>query len=139
MRYALHHSIVALVIALVIGISPVLVSTGASGETYDVVITNGRIIDGTGNPWFRADVGIRDGRIMTVGRINPSEAKKVIDAQNHIVAPGFIDVHTHVESLFNLPAAENFVRMGVTTLITGNCGGSTTNVAFGAGSCAYGT
>lgn len=104
-------------------------TTLASGEIYDVVVTNGRIIDGAGNPWFRADIGIRNGRIIKVGKINPAEATTTIDAKNHIVAPGFIDVHTHVESLFNLPAAENFVRMGVTTLITGNCGTSTTDVA----------
>ncbi|MEK6279037.1 MAG: D-aminoacylase [Acidobacteriota bacterium] len=104
-------------------------STSAAGEVYDVVITNGRIIDGSGNPWFRADVGIRAGRIVRIGRIDPAEARTTIDAKNRIVAPGFIDVHTHVESLFNSPSAENFVRMGVTTLITGNCGTSTTDVA----------
>lgn len=102
--------------------------TTAAADVYDVVITNGRIIDGAGNPWFRADIGIRDGHIVKVGRINPADAKTTIDAKNRIVAPGFIDVHTHVESLFNNPAAENFVRMGVTTLITGNCGASATNV-----------
>lgn len=103
--------------------------TASAGVIYDVVITNGRIVDGTGNPWFRADIGIRDGRILNIGRINPEEGKTVIDAKGNILAPGFIDVHTHVESLFSLPAAENFVRMGVTTLITGNCGTSTTDVA----------
>ncbi len=96
---------------------------------YDLVVVNGRIIDGTGNPWFRADVGLKDGRIAKIGRINPAEAQTTIDAKNQIVAPGFIDVHTHVESIYNLPAAENFVRMGVTSLVTGNCGGSTTDVA----------
>src|SRR5688572_22024503 len=88
------------------------VGTAATDVIYDTVITNGRIVDGTGNPWFRADIGIRDGRIVRIGRINPGEAKTIIDARGHIVAPGFIDVHTHVESLFSLPAAENFVRMG---------------------------
>ena len=105
------------------------VETAAPDVIYDTVITNGRVVDGTGNPWFRADIGIRDGRIVRIGRINPGEGKTVIDARDRIVAPGFIDVHTHVESLFSLPAAENFVRMGVTTLVTGNCGTSTTDVA----------
>jgi N-acyl-D-amino-acid deacylase len=100
----------------------------ASALGYDLVITNARIVDGSGNPWFRADVGIKDGRITRVGRINPAEAEKTIDAKGQIVAPGFIDVHTHVESIYSLPAAENFVRMGVTTLVTGNCGSSTTDV-----------
>jgi N-acyl-D-amino-acid deacylase len=53
---------------------------------------------------------------------------RVVDARGQIVAPGFIDVHTHVESIYNLPAAENFVRMGVTSLVTGNCGSSSTEV-----------
>lgn len=101
----------------------------AAATTYDLLITNGRIIDGSGNPWFRADVGIKDGRVARIGRIDPASATRVIDAANRIVAPGFIDVHTHVESIYNLPAAENFIRMGVTSLVTGNCGSSTTDVA----------
>jgi N-acyl-D-amino-acid deacylase len=95
---------------------------------YDLIITNARIVDGSGNPWFRADVGIKDGRIARIGRIDSAQANKTIDARGQIVAPGFIDVHTHVESIYSLPAAENFVRMGVTTLVTGNCGGSVTDV-----------
>ena len=95
---------------------------------FDLLITNARIVDGTGNPWFRADVAIKDGRIARIGRVAVSEAGQTIDAKGQILAPGFIDVHTHVESIYNLPAAENFVRMGVTSLVTGNCGGSATNV-----------
>lgn len=101
----------------------------ASAPLYDLLITNARVVDGSGNPWFRADVAIKDGRILRIGRVSPEAAARTIDAHGQIVAPGFIDVHTHVESIYNLPAAENFVRMGVTTLVTGNCGGSVTNVA----------
>src|SRR6185369_10933410 len=97
-------------------------------EAYDIVITNARVVDGSGNPWFRGDIGIRDGRIARVGRITPADARQTIDARGQVVAPGFIDVHTHVESIFSLPAAENFIRMGVTTLVTGNCGGSAVDV-----------
>jgi N-acyl-D-amino-acid deacylase len=97
-------------------------------STYDLVIINARIIDGTGNPWFRGSIGIKDGRISKVGRVDPSQAASVIDAKNQIVAPGFIDVHVHTEDVFENPTAENFVRMGVTTLVTGNCGGSEVNV-----------
>jgi N-acyl-D-amino-acid deacylase len=96
---------------------------------FDLVITNGRVIDGSGNPWFRADVGIKAGRITRIGRISTADAKQVVDAKGQIIAPGFIDVHTHVESIYSLPAAENFIRMGVTSLVTGNCGSSTTDVA----------
>ncbi len=97
-------------------------------ESFDLVIVNGRIVDGTGNPWFRGSVAIRDGRIVGVGRIDSSRAKRTIDAGGRIVAPGFIDVHTHTEDIYSIPDAENFVRMGVTTLVTGNCGGSATDI-----------
>ena len=105
------------------------VDASAPAPQYDLLITNARIIDGAGNPWFRSDVAIKDGRIVKIGRIGPDTATKTIDARGQIVAPGFIDVHTHVESIYNRPGAENFVRMGVTTLVTGNCGSSATDVA----------
>jgi N-acyl-D-amino-acid deacylase len=124
---------IALFITLVItawsGSSPQASVGEASLPAFDLVITNGRIVDGSGNPWFRTDIGIKDGRIARLGRINPADALQTIDARGQIVAPGFIDVHTHVESIYSLPAAENFIRMGVTTLVTGNCGSSTTDVA----------
>lgn len=97
-------------------------------EQFDLVITNARIIDGAGNPWFRGAIGVRSGKIVKVGRVGTTGAKQTIDAQNRIVAPGFIDVHAHVEGIYNNPNAENFVRMGVTSLITGNCGGSAVDV-----------
>ena len=92
---------------------------------FDLLIAGGRVIDGTGNPWFKADVAVKGGRVAEIGRIDPSRAARVIDAKDSIVAPGFIDVHTHIESnILDLPAAENFLRMGVTSIVTGNCGGS---------------
>jgi N-acyl-D-amino-acid deacylase len=96
---------------------------------YDLLVTNARVIDGTGNPWFRADIAIKNGRIARIGHINAADAARVIDARGQIVAPGFIDVHTHVESIYRQPDADNFVRMGVTSLVTGNCGTSETNIA----------
>lgn len=95
---------------------------------YDLVIRGGRLIDGSGNPAIRADIALKDGRIAAVGRI-PQSAGEAIDATGMVVAPGFIDVHTHAENITRLPQAENFVRMGVTTLVTGNCGGSALDVA----------
>ncbi len=110
------------------GLANLVLAEQADAQQYDLVIRNGRIVDGSGNPWFRGDIGIKDGRITRIGYIDSSALSKVIDARNQIVAPGFIDVHSHVESIYSLPAAENFVRMGVTSLVTGNCGSSTTEV-----------
>lgn len=101
---------------------------GQAAPVYDLVITNARIIDGTGNPWFRGSIAIKDGRIARVGWFDTSGAKQTIDARDQIVAPGFIDVHAHSENVFEHPDAENFIRMGVTSFITGNCGGSHTDV-----------
>ena len=103
-------------------------SSQSVSPSYDLVITNARVIDGSGNPWFRADIGVNDGRIVRIGRIGVTQGRQAIDAKGQILAPGFIDVHTHVESIYSLPAAENFIRMGVTSLVTGNCGSSTTDV-----------
>ncbi len=101
----------------------------SQAQTYDLVIRNGRVIDGSGNPWQRADVGIQNGKIARIGIIPAAEGRAVIDAKNQIVAPGFIDVHTHVEGDLEVrPGAENFIYDGVTTLVSGNCGGSQTNL-----------
>src|SRR5260370_22311645 len=100
-----------------------LVPSGRAAETFDLILRRGRVIDGAGNPAFFADVAVKEGRIAAVGRIN-AEAKSELDATGLVIAPGFIDVHTHAEDLAELPLAENFVRMGVTTIVTGNCGGS---------------
>src|SRR5437868_4735312 len=86
----------------------------ASAETYDLVIRHGRLIDGTGNPAFFSDIAIKGGRIAALGKIR-GEAKSEIDVAGLIIAPGFIDVHTHAEEIDELPLAENFARMGVTT------------------------
>jgi N-acyl-D-amino-acid deacylase len=95
-----------------------------------MLIINARVVDGTGAPQFRAAVGVRNGRIVRVGDVKPDGyTGVVIDAGGRVVAPGFIDIHTHAESIYGSPAAENFVRMGVTTVVTGNCGSSDVNVA----------
>jgi N-acyl-D-amino-acid deacylase len=100
----------------------------ANAAQFDCVIRHGRVVDGSGNPAFFADVGIKDGRVVQIGKITDSAAKE-IDATGMIVAPGFIDVHTHADEVAERPKAENFLRMGVTTLVVGNCGGSALNVA----------
>lgn len=97
-------------------------------EPYDLLIRNALIVDGTGAPPVRGSIAVRDGRIVAVGDVS-GRATTEIDALGAVAAPGFIDVHTHSENIVKLPAAENFVRMGVTTIITGNCGGSRTDIA----------
>ncbi len=121
-------NLLAILLSCCVFFSTVNISFANTAEQYDLVITNARIVDGTGNPWFRGSVAVKDGRIVKVGRIDTSNAKQTIDAQNKIVAPGFIDVHTHVEGIYETSLAENFVRMGVTSLITGNCGASVTDI-----------
>lgn len=129
MKSTLHFlSIVLLLLASAADLR-VARSNDAPPNSYDLVITNARIVDGSGNPWFRADVGVRNGRIVRIGKIVQPNARQIIDAKGQILSPGFIDVHTHVENIYSLPAAENFIRMGVTSLVTGNCGTSTTDVA----------
>src|SRR4029077_15563568 len=92
---------------------------------YDLVIHNARVIDGAGNAWFRASIAVKDGRIAAVGRLTDASALRVIDARERIVAPGFIDVHTHIEGgVERNPRGDNFLLDGVTTVITGNCGSS---------------
>ncbi len=108
----------------------IVLSYSGISQTFDIIIRNGRLIDGSGNPWFYADLGIKDGKIVAIGKLSQTNATDIIDAQNQIVCPGFIDVHTHVEeALQKLPTADNFIYDGVTSIITGNCGGSELNLA----------
>lgn len=87
-----------------------------SAQTYDVIIRGGRVIDGAGNPWIKADVGIRAGRIVRVGRLDDVQASRVIDATGQVVTPGFIDMHTHSEyALLYDGNAQSKIRQGVTT------------------------
>jgi N-acyl-D-amino-acid deacylase len=97
-------------------------------ESYDLIIRGGRLIDGTGTPAAHADLAIRQGRLAAIGKLQ-GQAAMTIEASGLIVAPGFIDVHTHAENIEELPLAENFLRMGVTTLVLGNCGGSRLKIA----------
>lgn len=95
----------------------------------DLLIKNGRIIDGTGNSWFYGDVAVKAGKIIAVGKLAGFSAPQTIDAHKMIVAPGFIDVHGHLEGgIFQWPTADNYIHDGVTTVITGNCGSSASNL-----------
>ena len=102
-------------------------ATAVQAADYDLVIRNARIADGTGAPLQSGAVAIKDGRVVVVGEAAGS-ATRELDAGGRVVAPGFIDVHTHSEKVAENPVAENFLRMGVTTIVTGNCGMSRTDV-----------
>ena len=99
---------------------------------FDLLIKNGKIVDGTGNPWFYGDVAIKDSKIERIGIIDSSKAREVFDAEGLVVAPGFVEIHSHAD--FILPLSEHpkilepLIRQGVTTIVTGNCGYSTAPV-----------
>ena len=97
---------------------------------FDILIRDARVIDGTGNPWFRADLAVQSGRIAAIGNLSRDTADRVIQARGRVLAPGFIDVHTHVETTVEqVPRGDNFLLDGVTTVVTGNCGGSRVDLA----------
>ena len=97
----------------------------AQSQTYDLIIRGGRILDGTGNGWFRADVALRGDRIAAIGKLEGATARRVIEANGQIIAPGFIDAHSHARrQIFEETKAENYIRQGVTTAIEGPDGSS---------------
>ena len=124
-----------LVVVLAVGLSATAVLR-SQPPTYDLIIRNGRIVDGTGKPWYRGELAIRGDTIQVVSGCPAHDANctprpidggavRVIDANDQVVAPGFIDIHTHARrGIFEVPTAPNYVRQGVTTLIEGPDGGS---------------
>ncbi len=92
---------------------------------YDVLIKGGRIFDGTGNPWFEADIGIKNGRIHEIGNIIAGSSR-CIDAKGLAISPGFIDIHSHADMQLASPNHPDFldcfINQGITTVVTGNCG-----------------
>ena len=104
-------------------------SARSQGQPFDILIRRGTLVDGSGARPSRNDVAIRNGRVVSIGQLSNATAREVIDATGLVVAPGFIDVHTHADDIADTPRAENFVRMGVTSVVAGNCGGSALDVA----------
>jgi N-acyl-D-aspartate/D-glutamate deacylase len=97
--------------------------TEVSPMAHDLLIQNGTVIDGTGQPGVRADVAIRDGRIVAIGDLAGEQAQEVLDAEGHVVTPGFIDGHTHMDAqVFWDPLGTCSAYHGVTSVVMGNCG-----------------
>jgi N-acyl-D-amino-acid deacylase len=123
----MRYPLILLTVAAVTGLA-----TAAQPDRFDVVIRNGRVLDGSGNPWVRADIGIRDGRIAAMGTLTSAQAATAIDAANRFVTPGFIDVHSHAaEGLTraDLRQARPIVAQGVTTLVVNPDGGGPIDLA----------
>ena len=102
-----------------------LLPSFGNSQDYDLIIRGGKVVDGSGNPWYHADIAIKNDRIAEIGQLSNHEAKRVIDAHGLVVAPGFIDPHTHaLRGIFEVPNAESALLQGVTTLTEGNDGSS---------------
>src|SRR6516165_9015847 len=118
MRSLFHFAM--LWFATVVLVSPFNVQLAAADPPYDLLIRNGKIVDGTGNPWFRGDVAVRGDRVVAVGRVPPGTARREIDARGLVVAPGFIDMHSHSDYvLLEDGDAQSKIRQGVTTEVIG--------------------
>jgi dihydroorotase/N-acyl-D-amino-acid deacylase len=118
-QHALPHAALLLVAATS------LAAAAARAQDYDLLIRDARVVDGSGAPWFRADVGVRGDTITAVAPRLAGAARRVIEAGGQVAAPGFIDLHSHARGgIFERPAAENYVRQGVTTLVEGPDGSS---------------
>ena len=112
---------VSLVLAVLA--APALIAQGPSAPRYDILILNGHIVDGTGSPWYSGDIGIRDGRITAIGRLEGAAARDRIDAKGSIVAPGFIDMLGQSElTVLVEPHLPSKIFQGITTEITGEGG-----------------
>ena len=113
----------------------VLIAALTQSPQYDILVRGGRVLDGTGNPWVRADVAVRNGRIVAIGRLDPGGAARIVDATGKLVAPGFIDMNSHADDGASSAgglrdpdpkrrAALNLVTQGVTTVVVNQDGRS---------------
>src|SRR2546421_5513078 len=113
-------AVMAMLLILALAAIPI-----AQTQSYDLLLRNGRIVDGTGSPWYRGDVAIRGDTIVRVAPSITESATRVIDLGGQVIAPGFIDIHTHSRrGIFDVPTADNYIRQGVTTVMEGPDGSS---------------
>jgi N-acyl-D-amino-acid deacylase len=119
-------------VSLAVAATTLLSATPPQPQPFDVLIQNGRVMDGSGNPWVRADVAIRSGRIVAVGHLRDATASRRIDARDRLVTPGFIDVHSHAAEGLTRPAlrqARPILAQGVTSLVVNPDGGGPVDLA----------
>ncbi len=117
--------------SLLTGLLILIFFTGCNNERFDIVIENGTVYDGTGNSPVISDLGITDGRIVSIGEDLQKKGATIIDAGGLVVAPGFIDIHTHCDGQVLEPgmnSMKNYLTQGVSTVVGGNCGGGTWKV-----------
>lgn len=125
------------VLAFTISLVTPLAARAQDTGPFDMLVLGGRVLDGTGNPWFRADIGVRDGRIVAVGMLDNATADRVVDATGRYVTPGFIDIHSHADDgsariggstirtdSIHRKAAPNVISQGVTTVVVNHDGRS---------------
>src|SRR5215510_7064520 len=102
----------------------------AQNAPYDLLLRNGHIVDGSGNPWYVGDIAVRGDTIVRIGASISEPATRVIDVRGQVIAPGFIDIHSHARrGIFEVPTADNYIKQGVTTVIEGPDGGSAVPLA----------
>src|SRR5215471_18465174 len=107
-----------------------LAAAAVQAPTYDLILRNGRVVDGSGSPWYKGDIAIRGDTIVRIAPSITESAARVIDVGGQVIAPGFIDIHSHArEGIFEVPTAENYIRQGVTTVIEGPDGSSPLPIA----------
>jgi dihydroorotase/N-acyl-D-amino-acid deacylase len=114
--------LVIAVLAPALALAPFLI---AQTPPYDLILRNARVIDGTGSAWYRGDVAVRGDTVVRIAPAIQDFATRVIDVGGQVIAPGFIDIHSHARrGIFEVPTADNYIRQGVTTLIEGPDGDS---------------
>lgn len=107
-------------------------TSAAESTAYDLIIRNGLVLDGSGIDGLRTDIGIANGRIRQIGDLSQAKAARTINADRRIVAPGFIDIHSHADrGILRVPSADNALLQGVTTVLGGNCGECAAGVRLG--------
>ncbi len=114
---------------LTVLVSLALFSCNNKPQRFDLLINNGKIYDAEKQSFYNGNIGIIGDEIVAIGKLKNAEAFRTIDARGHIVSPGFIDVHAHIESIMRLPQAESFIKQGVTTVLAGPDGRGPSNMA----------